>query len=218
MKKIILVTLVFLIFGIAPVLGNELLVLSGEKSQNSMRWKEEVFPEYSSGKIEKSLSVTIVPIQGARFPEWINKAIDDGRVGQVIGTPTFIIWDDVGKRELGRVEGYTQKQKFYDQLNEALAMIAKGLAPGRREGSGGHMREGDSGADHRQEGSGGHMKENGSGGNTRKEGSSSNGNLMEHIYKTQEEAKQASEALGLGGETHSHETPQGTIFMPGSTM
>ena len=42
--------------------------------------------------------------------------------------------------------------------------------------------------------------------------------IMDHIYKTPEEAKRASEMLGLGGEIHSHETPQGIIFMPGPTM
>ena len=42
--------------------------------------------------------------------------------------------------------------------------------------------------------------------------------IMDHIYKTPEEAKRASEMLGLGGEIHSHETPQGIIYMPGPTM
>jgi len=42
--------------------------------------------------------------------------------------------------------------------------------------------------------------------------------IMDHIYKTPGEAKRASEMLGFGGEIHSHETPQGIIFMPGPTM
>jgi len=41
---------------------------------------------------------------------------------------------------------------------------------------------------------------------------------MDHIYKTPEEAKKASQMLGLGGEIHTHETADGTIYMPGSTM
>ena len=45
-----------------------------------------------------------------------------------------------------------------------------------------------------------------------------NNNILDHIYKTPEEAKKASEMLGLGGEIHTHETPNGTIYMPGSTM
>ena len=43
-------------------------------------------------------------------------------------------------------------------------------------------------------------------------------NIMDHIYKTPEEAKRASKMLGLRGEIHSHETPQGIIYMPGPTM
>ena len=41
---------------------------------------------------------------------------------------------------------------------------------------------------------------------------------MDHIYKTPEEAKHFSELLGFGGEIHSHETSEGTIYMPGPTM
>ena len=40
--------------------------------------------------------------------------------------------------------------------------------------------------------------------------------LMDHIYKTPGEARRASNMLGLGGVIHSHETPQGVIYMPGS--
>ena len=43
-------------------------------------------------------------------------------------------------------------------------------------------------------------------------------NIYLGYYKTPEEAKRASKMLGLGGEIHSHETPQGIIYMPGSTM
>ena len=99
------------------------------------------------------------------------------------------IWDEDNKKELGRIEGYTQKSRFYSQLSEVMVMVNKGFIPGRREGSGG---------DHRREGS--------------------SPEIMEHQYKSSEEAKRASEILGLGGEIHTHETREGTIYMPGSTM
>ena len=129
------------------------------------------------------------------------KAMEEGRISQILGTPTFIIWDDVSKKELGRLEGYTQKEKFYSQLNEAFSQISQGLHPGRREGSGGSHQEEGSGSKQQREGSGGMSQD-----------------IMDHIYKTPEEAKRASEMLGLGGEIHSHETPQGIIYMPGPTM
>ena len=195
-----------LVFITPLALANELLVLSGKKSQNSKRWKEEVFPEYSSTKAGKNLPAKIILVEGRSFPDWFSEAIKNGQIGEIIGTPTFIIWDTLNKKELGRLEGYTQKASFYSRLREALTMVDKGLSPGRREGSGGNIRE---------EGSGG-MSGKVPGGDFKREGSSSG--VMDHQYKTPEEARRASKMLGLGGEIHSHETPQGTIYMPGSTM
>jgi hypothetical protein len=179
---------------------NELFVLSDEKSQNSKRWQKEVLPEYNSSNSGKNLPVKIVPVKGKLFPDWFVQALEEGRVGNIIGTPTFLIWDSKEKKEIGRIEGYTQKTKFFTQLIEAVNLIKQGQHPGKREGSGGHREEG-SGSDQRQ-----------------KESSSNRSNIRDHIYKTPEEAKKASKMLGLEGEIHTHDTPDGKIYMPGSTM
>ena len=200
MNKIILPIICFALLS-SQVLANELLVVSGKNSKNSKKWQEEVSQEYSLSEMGKETPVKIVSIEGDKFPRWVMKAMEEGRIGQILGTPTFIIWDDVSKKELGRLEGYTQKEKFYSQLNEAFSQISQGLHPGRREGSGGSHQEEGSGSKQQREGSGGMSQD-----------------IMDHIYKTPEEAKRASEMLGLGGEIHSHETPQGIIYMPGSTM
>ena len=200
MNKIILPIICFALLS-NQVLANELLVVSGKNSKNSNKWQEEVSQEYSQSEIGKDAPVKIVSIEGDKFPRWFKKAMEEGRIGQILGTPTFIIWDDVSKKELGRLEGYTQKEKFYSQLNEAFSQISQGLHPGRREGSGGSHQEEGSGSKQQREGSGGMSQD-----------------IMDHIYKTPEEAKRASEMLGLGGEIHSHETPQGIIYMPGPTM
>ena len=200
MKKLIFfVTLLLLTFLTHTGFARELLVLSGEKSQSSKLWQEEVLPEYETSTLGKSLPLKIVPVQGKLFPEWMAKALDEGRVDEIFGTPTFIIWDPEKEKEIGRIEGYTQKPRFFSQLNEAMSLIEKGQHPGKREGSG-----------HREEGSGGETRQ--------EEGSGNSSNIMDHIYKTPEEAKKASKLLGLGGEVHSHETAEGTIYMPGSTM
>ena len=200
MNKIMLPIICFALLS-SQVLANELLVVSGKNSKNSKKWQEEVSQEYSLSKMGKETPVKIVSIEGDKFPRWFMKAMEEGRIGQILGTPTFIIWDDVSKKELGRLEGYTQKEKFYSQLNEAFSQISQGLHPGRREGSGGSHQEEGSGSKQQREGSGGMSQD-----------------IMDHIYKTPEEAKRASEMLGLGGEIHSHETPQGIIYMPGPTM
>ena len=201
MKNLILVFTI-LCFSLLTNIGfsQELLMLSGENSKNSKRWQEEVLPEYSANASGKNLPVKIVPVKGNRFPEWLAKALDEGRVGEILGTPTFLIWEPTSGKEIGRIEGYTQKLRFFSQLKEAISMIDQGQHPGKREGSGGHRDEG-SGGDQRQE-----------------EGSGNSSNIMDHIYKTPEEAKNASEMLGLGGEIHTHQTPEGTIYMPGTTM
>jgi len=200
MNKIILPIICFALLS-NQVLANELLVVSGKNSKNSKKWQEEVSQEYSLSEMGKETPVKIVSIEGDKFPRWIMKAMKEGRIGQILGTPTFIIWDDVSKKELGRLEGYTKKEKFYSQLNGVFSQISQGLHPGRREGSGGSHQEEGSGSKQQREGSGGMSQD-----------------IMDHIYKTPEEAKRASEMLGLGGEIHSHETPQGIIYMPGPTM
>ena len=198
-KFILFVTLLFMFFLTHTGFAQELLVLSGEKSKNSKRWQKEVLPDYKISILGKNLPVKIVPVKGKLFPEWMAKALDEDRVGEIFGTPTFIIWDPKNEKEIGRIEGYTQKPLFFSQLNEAMSLIEKGQHPGKREGSG-----------HSEEGSGGETRQ--------EEGSGNSSNIMDHMYKTPEEAKQASEMLGLGGKTHSHETAEGTIYMPGSTM
>jgi len=194
----------------SQVLANELLVLSGDKSQNSNRWKEEVLPQYPDSKVGKQLPARIVAIHGAQFPEWLDLALEQGNIGEIIGTPTFIIWDTKRNIEIGRVEGYTQKARFYSQLDEAVTMIAQGKHPGKREGSGGHQEQ--------EEGSGNARQQEGSGGGGQPDSSEMSRDIMDHMYKTPEEAKRASDMLGFGGEIHTHDSPEGTIYMPGPMM
>lgn len=213
MKKIIcLVAINILILFASQALAKELLVVSGETSKNSKRWKEEVLPEYPDSEFGKNLPARIVAVQGKNFPEWLAKAMEEGLVGEIIGTPTFIVWDEGNKKEVGRVEGYTQKMKFYSQLSEAMKMVNKGEHPGRREGSGGHEHEEGSDGDQREK------RKEGSGGGPPEGGAEMSRDIMDHMYKTPEEAKRASKKLGFGGEIHTHESPQGTIYMPGPTM
>jgi hypothetical protein len=88
-------------------------------------------------------------------------------------------------------------------------MIAQGKHPGKREGSGGHSQEDGSAMEHQPEGSGSEH---------RPDGSELSRDIMDHMYKTPEEAKEASKLLGFGGEIHTHDSPQGKIFMPGPMM
>ena len=163
MKKLIFVlAFLCLSFLSGNCFARELLVLSGDKSQNSKRWQKEVLPEYSTSSHGKTLPVKIVSVKGNLFPEWLAKALDEGRVGEILGTPTFLIWDPKEEKEIGRIEGYTQKPRFFSQLEEAIHRISQGQHPGKRECSGGHSEGAD--GDRRQE-----------------EGSGNSSNIMDHI-------------------------------------
>jgi len=204
MKKIISFSICFALF-YTQVLANELLVVSRKNSKQSQKWQEEVSKGYPKSEIGSATPVKIVEVDDAgRLPEWVVKAVKEGRIDEIVGVPTFIIWDELGKKELGRLTGYTQKSIFYSQLSKAFSQISQGLRPDLRE-----VREG-SGGSHQDEGSGSKQQKEGSGGMSQ--------DVRDHIYKTPEEAKRASKMLGLGGEIHSHETPQGIIYMPGPTM
>jgi hypothetical protein len=197
-KKMIFVSIVYCYTLIPSMLfANELLVLIDEKSQNSKRWQKEVLPEYNISKSGKTLPVKIVHVKGKIFPDWFTQALEDGSVGNILGTPTFLIWDSKEKKEIGRIEGYTQKTKFFLQLIEAVNLVKQGQHPGKREGSGGHREEG-SGGDQRQQ-----------------ESSGNKSDIMSNIYKSSEKAW---EMLGLEGDIHNHETAGGIIYMPRSTM
>jgi hypothetical protein len=168
----------------SQVSANELIIVSGDSSKNSKRWKDEVFREYNLSEIGKKMPGKIIAIKGDKFPNWFVKAKDAGRIGQIVGTPTFIVWDEVRNMELGRLEGYTVKSKFYFDLNEALLQINQGLQPGRREGSGEHKEEGSGGhkeevpVEHKEEGSS--MSRN----SPQKKSIVINQNIVDHIYQT----------------------------------
>ncbi len=211
MKKTVLAFLTGLLLALpAQVMAYDLMVLSGENSKNSKRWQEEVLPEYPSSDVGKAIPLKkVLTLQGANFPQWLDDALQKNQVGEIIGTPTFIIWDAENQREAGRVEGYTEKTRFFTQMNEALAMIQQGMRPSYREGSAGHQEEGSGSSHHQEEGSGGAQK---------KESPTLSRDIMDHMYKTPEEARRASEMLGFGGEIHTHDSPGGTIYMPGPMM
>jgi hypothetical protein len=185
----------------SSVSANELLVISGKNSKNSKKWHDEVYQKSIQTTTGGPILVKLVTVEADNFPKWILQAMNEERMGKILGTPTFIIWDNINKKELGRLEGYTEKRRFFIQLSEAILQVSQGNHPGRREGSGGHKEEGSGGNQRQKEGSEGMSQD-----------------IMDHIYKTSEEAKRTSKMLGLGGQIHSHETPQGIIYMPGQTM
>ena len=73
--------------------AHEIIALIGNKSQNFKRWQQEVLTEYNTSKFGRNIPIKIVPVKEKLFPEWFAKALDDGKIGEFLGTPTFLIWD-----------------------------------------------------------------------------------------------------------------------------
>ena len=123
MSKVILSLICFILLS-NQVLANELLVISGKNSKNSKKWQEEVYQESIPSGVGR-ISVKIVTIEADKFPKWITQAMKEERMGEILGTPTFIIWDEVSKKELGRLEGYTEKLRIFSQLDSRYLLHSR---------------------------------------------------------------------------------------------
>jgi len=57
----------------------------------------------------------LVIIDAYNQPDWFKEAYKENRIKPIRGTPTFIIWN--GRKELGRLVGYSGKEWFYTNLD-----------------------------------------------------------------------------------------------------
>ena len=57
----------------------------------------------------------LVIIDAHNQPDWFKEAYAENRIKPIRGTPTFIIWN--GRKELGRLVGYSGKEWFYTNLD-----------------------------------------------------------------------------------------------------
>ena len=57
----------------------------------------------------------LVIIDAYNHPDWFKEAYKENRIKPIRGTPTFIIWN--GRKELGRLVGYSGKEWFYTNLD-----------------------------------------------------------------------------------------------------
>ena len=112
MKKLLL-TLFFILFAF-PVYALELLMAHNPDCHICEKFIEEVAVDYNESKHAKTLPLVIINVY--EQPEWFLEAYSEGRIKGIRGTPTFIIWN--GRKELGRIVGYHDKERFYSRLTE----------------------------------------------------------------------------------------------------
>ena len=112
MKKLLL-TLFFILFAF-PVYALELLMAHNPGCGICQKFIKEVAVDYNDSEIAKKLPLVIISVYDQ--PEWFKEAYAENRIKPIRGTPTFIIWN--GRKELARVVGYYDKDRFYSRLTE----------------------------------------------------------------------------------------------------
>ena len=92
----------------------ELLMFSVKTCHYCMAFMDQVEPEYHDTEYAKTLPLTI--IDNADIPEWFQTAYEEGRIENIRGTPTFIIWDEESQAEIDRIVGYGGKDEFFARI------------------------------------------------------------------------------------------------------
>ena len=112
MRKLLL-TLFFILFAF-PVYALELLMAHNPDCGICQKFIKEVAVDYNDSEIAKRLPLVIISVYDQ--PEWFKQAYAENRIKPIRGTPTFIVWN--GRKELARIVGYYDKDRFYSRLTE----------------------------------------------------------------------------------------------------
>ena len=115
MKKLLL-TLFFILFAF-PVYALELLMAHNPGCGICQKFIKEVAVDYNDSEIAKKLPLVIISVYDQ--PEWFKQAYAENRIKQIRGTPTFIVWN--GRKELTRLIGYRDKERFYSRVRDLFA-------------------------------------------------------------------------------------------------
>ena len=186
MKKI-LFTFLFLLVAF-PVYAYELLMFSNSHCGYCQAFLNEVAPTYDKTEYAKYLPLKVIQVNN-RMPDWIAKAMEEGRLSPIRATPTFVIWNN---EEIARLEGYAGKEKFFESIGVFIEETEKIVIE-------------------KPEGSHGPMDDFGSR-RVPPEGVINSRDIFAHTYKTPKEALKASKWLDCGGNIHFHDKEE--VWMP----
>ena len=113
MKKLLLV---FLLLFAIPAQALELLVVTANWCPICARWIAEVPEFYDDIDLPMvKIDITTGIITNQKYLEhyW------EGNIERLYAVPTFIIWDEVNKREIVRWAGYQSEEQWYEMLQRA---------------------------------------------------------------------------------------------------
>ena len=113
MKKLLLI---FLLLFAMPAQALELLVVTANWCPICARWLSEV-PEFYDDidlpMVKIDITTGIISNQEYLEHYW------EGNIKRLYAVPTFIIWDEVNKREIVRWAGYQSEEQWYEMLKRA---------------------------------------------------------------------------------------------------
>jgi hypothetical protein len=113
MKKFLFVLLLLVA---TPAQALELLVVTANWCPVCARWISEV-PEFYDDidlpMVKIDITTGIISNQEYLEHYW------EGNIKRLYAVPTFIIWDEVNKRELVRWAGYQSEEHWYEMLERA---------------------------------------------------------------------------------------------------
>ena len=236
MKKVI-ITLVLLLCLTTTASATEMLMFSMKSCGYCRAFLKEVAPTYAESESAKLLPLRIISMDHKSAPKWFDQAYTDKRIDPIVGTPTFVIFDN--GQEVARLIGYTGKEEFYNDINKFVENNREQLS-GTIDSPKIPYEEG-----HELNPKTALQKEEGSrtaapqqspftpftpelGIDSPKDKNSNmhtdelekfpNGvfksrDILDHQYKTEAEAQIAANFLGCLG-THSHMMASGKVFMP----
>ena len=113
MFKYALIIIFVLIFN-PKAYSLELLMINSKSCTYCKYFLSEVAPEYNLS------GLPLVIIDDFDRPKWFSRAYKEKQIKPYRGTPTFIIWNEIEKNEIGRIIGYTGKDNFYRDLKNQL--------------------------------------------------------------------------------------------------
>ena len=193
LKKILFVIMLICIS--VPAGAVELLMFTSDRCSYCQNFLKEIRPEYGESKYGKTLPLKVISID-IDPPKWAEIAMGNGTLHPIRVTPTFVLWDN---KEIVRTEGYRSKEQFYmimEAFNQSVPRQKGPLVPFLAPDMGAKTNP--------------HIK----GEEKDKHGVFLSNDIMEHQYKTPEEAIRAAiNKFGCEG-IHSHTIKGKKIWMP----
>ena len=117
MKKFIL-TLAIWIGLTASAYATEMIMFSTNSCRYCRNFLREVAPTYNDTEYAKLLPLRIISMDNEIAPKWFVEAHEERRIDGISGTPTFVIFSN--GTEVARLLGYSSKERWYAVIKEFI--------------------------------------------------------------------------------------------------